>query len=84
MPVSPSLKRTPDEEIAAQALCFADCSQGNHLDPENGVLSKCASVGECKGWVPYLQSARDWLNRPVSDPPSLSPGLLVEGGDLVA
>ena len=77
------VQRTPAEEMKAKSLCYADCSQGSHLDPENGALSICAAVGECTGWVPYLNGARAILAvEPEIESPML-PGLLVEGGDLV-
>ena len=37
----------------AMQACFLDCSTGAHLDPENGVVGKCASWEYCQGWRAY-------------------------------
>ncbi len=50
-------KYTEVQKQAAREACFADCSKGVHLDPENGCCSICKSPDECQGWVPYLSDA---------------------------
>lgn len=52
------IKRTIEEENKAKSLCFADCSDGKHLDFEAGCCSVCKAERECQGWVAYLPEAR--------------------------
>ena len=43
-------------EARARVRCYRDCSAGNHLDFENGVVSICKSADECEGWHSYLHT----------------------------
>lgn len=43
-----------DAETLAREGCFLDCEAGRHLDPENGVVSRCKNSSECQGWRAYL------------------------------
>lgn len=45
-----------DQEVIAREACFLDCEVGRHLDPENGVVSRCKSSDECEGWRAYLDN----------------------------
>ena len=41
----------------ARAICFARCSAGEFLDPENGCVSVCKSAEECQGWRTFVGDA---------------------------